>query len=133
MKQIAFITTIGLLFSGTSAFAGSNPDFDLDGVGDVIDNCSEAANPAQDDTDADDCGNICDADYSQDGVVGFADFGYWTNNCFGVANNINPLCDHIEPIGDTGVIGFAEFGAFGSRYGSVPGPSGTTSGTIACP
>jgi hypothetical protein len=129
MKRIAFLTMIGLLSWGTPVFAGSNPDFDLDGVGDVIDNCSEAPNPMQDDTDADDCGNICDADYDQSGAVGFGDFGYFTGNCFG---KINPLCDHIEPI-DGNVLGFADFGAFTSMFSSVPGPSGTTIGTIACP
>ena len=129
MKRIAFLAVIGLLSWGTPAFAGSNPDLDLDGVGDVIDNCSEAANSMQDDTDADDCGNICDADYDQSGAVGFGDFGYFTGNCFGKSN---PLCDHIEPV-DGGVLGFADFGAFTSKFGSVPGPSGTTAGTTACP
>jgi hypothetical protein len=129
MKRIVFLAVIGLLSWGTPVFAGTNPDFDLDGVGDVIDNCSEAPNPMQDDTDADDCGNICDADYDQSGAVGFGDFGYFTGNCFG---KINPLCDHIEPV-DGNVLGFADFGAFTSMFGSVPGPSGTTAGDIACP
>jgi hypothetical protein len=77
MKQIAFLAVIGLLSWGTSAFAGTNPDFDLDGIGNVIDNCSEAVNPMQDDTDADDCGNLCDCDYDQDGTCGFGDFGWF--------------------------------------------------------
>jgi hypothetical protein len=124
MKRIAFLTMIGLLSWGTPASA----DLDLDGVEDRVDNCSEAINPSQDDTDADDCGNLCDADYDNNGVVGIGDFGYYTGNCFG---KINPLCDHTEPIGNT--VGFADFGFFVANFGKVPGPSGTTIGTIACP
>jgi hypothetical protein len=133
MKRIALLAMIGFMFWGIPALAGTNPDFDGDGVGDVIDNCSEAANPAQDDTDADDCGNICDADYDQSGAVGFGDFGYWTHHCFGVSNSYNPLCDHLEPIGDDSVLGFGDFATFGIMYSSVPGPSGSTAGTIPCP
>jgi hypothetical protein len=123
MKRIAFLAMIVLLSWGTPAFA----DLDLDGVGDRLDNCSEASNPNQDDTDVDDCGNLCDADYDNDGVVGFGDFGFY-RDCFG---KINPLCDHTEPIGDT--IGFADFGFFMANFSGVPGPSGTTAGTTACP
>ena len=57
MKRIAFLAVIGFLSWGTPASAQLSVDFDLDGVGDRIDNCSEAVNPNQDDTDADDCGN----------------------------------------------------------------------------
>ncbi|MBW2543198.1 MAG: thrombospondin type 3 repeat-containing protein [Deltaproteobacteria bacterium] len=128
MKRIALLAAIGFLCWATPTFAGSNPDFDLDGVGDVIDNCSEAANPAQDDTDADDCGNLCDCDYDQDGICGLSDFGGFTSKGFGTTNE---LYNHTEPVWDT--IGFGDFGFFTSNFGQVPGPSGTTAGTIACP
>jgi len=101
MKKLATMATIGLLVCAGPALGGNScPDgcLDLDGVDDHIDNCSEVPNPVQDDTDADDCGNLCDADYDNDGTVGFGDFGFFT-----------------------------------SSFGTVPGPSGTTAGTIACP
>jgi hypothetical protein len=110
---------------GTPAFANS---WDMDGVEDAVDNCSDAANAAQDDTDGDDCGNLCDADYDNDGVVGFGDFGFFTS-CFGTTNE---LCQHVEPIGGR-VVGFADFGFFTANFGRSPGPSGTTAGTTACP
>jgi hypothetical protein len=39
---------------------------------------------------------------------------------------------HNEPIPGCSV-GFPDFGSFVSMFGSIPGPSGPTSGTTACP
>jgi hypothetical protein len=132
MKQTLLATTLVLLLWGMPALAGPAPDFDLDTIADGVDNCSEVANPAQDDTDGDGCGNLCDADYSQSGVIGFADFGQFASN-FNVAGH--PLQQHSEPVDPVRVVGFADFGYFASVF-NVPnsvGPSGTTSGTAACP
>ena len=71
MRLTVFAATLAFLLWGTPAFAGTAPDYDSDGVGDQIDNCSEAVNTEQDDTDVDDCGNICDADYDDSGIVDF--------------------------------------------------------------
>jgi hypothetical protein len=103
-------------------------DDDGDGVGDAIDNCSEDFNTGQDDTDADDCGNICDADYDQSGIVGFSDFGQFVA-AFGSTDE--EKC-HVEPIPGC-TVGFTDFGAFVGLFGRTPGPSGTTAGTTACP
>jgi hypothetical protein len=108
--------------------ADSLPDFDGDRVADSFDNCSEIPNPAQDDTDGDDCGNLCDADYNNSGTVGFVDFGIFLQ-CF---QSDNELCQHAEPIGGRAV-GFADFGFFMGAFSTNPGPSGTTAGTTACP
>ena len=64
MKLSLFVATVAILLWGvTPAFAGLNcpagPDGDGDTVVDVCDNCSDRPNPAQDDTDKDQCGNIC--------------------------------------------------------------------------
>jgi hypothetical protein len=93
-----------------------------------IDNCLDASNLGQDDTDRDDCGNLCDADYDNNGIVGFPDFGQFVG-AFGT--NDEEKC-HNEPIPGC-TVGFADFGFFVSAFGSPPGPSGTTAGTIACP
>jgi hypothetical protein len=85
-------------------------------------------NPGQDDTDTDLCGNVCDADYDDSGVVGFPDFGLFVG-AFG--SNDEEKC-HNEPIPGC-IVGFPDFGSFVGMFASAPGPSGTTTGTTACP
>ncbi len=103
--------------------------YDGDGIGDALDNCSATQNPNQDDTDADDCGNLCDADYNQNGIVDIGDFGAFAQN-FGTTNN---LYQHTPPINSTTSVSIGDFGFFAVHFGKVPGPSGTTAGTVACP
>jgi hypothetical protein len=85
-------------------------------------------NTGQDDTDVDQCGNICDGDYDNSGAVGFPDFGVFV---LSYGSTDMEKC-HVEPIPGCSV-GFPDFGTFVSMYGSIPGPSGTTTGTTACP
>ena len=127
MRLTVLTATFTFLLLGTPAFAGEH---DGDGVPDRLDNCLMVNNAFQDDTDLDDCGNLCDADYNQSGIVDFGDFGAFTAN-FGTANQVFM---HVEPINAPGrVVGFGDFGFFVVNFGKVPGPSGTTAGTIACP
>ena len=128
MRLTVFAATLAFLLWGTPAFAGSAPDSDGDGVTDAVDNCSDRVNFGQDDTDLDDCGNICDADYDQTGVVGFPDFGAFVG-AFGGTNE--EFC-HNEPIPGC-TAGFPDFGFVVANFGLVPGPSGPTAGTTACP
>jgi hypothetical protein len=129
MKLIALGATIALLFFGAApAFAGTVcGDEDSDTVDDCSDNCSDKPNPAQDDIDGDDCGNICDADYDNNGVVDFADF-----SAFSFAySGFDLEKDHTESV--TGPVDFADFSYFSFAYNKPAGPSGTTAGTTACP
>ena len=128
MKFTVFAATLAFLLSGTPAFAGSAPDFDADGVADSIDNCSESFNDGQDDTDSDDCGNICDADYSQTGIVSLADFGAFSAAFSGG----DELFCHVQDIPGC-IVGLDDFGYYSAAFSFPPGPSGTTSGTAACP
>ena len=125
MRLTIFPVAITFLLWGTPAFA---LDFDSDGVEDQIDNCSEDVNTAQDDTDEDDCGNICDADYDDSGVVGFPDLFQFA---LAWQTNDEEKC-HVEPIPGC-VVGFPDWGSFVTEYSLSPGPSGTTAGTTACP
>ncbi len=99
------------------------------GGGVSVEGGAPAVNPGQDDTDGDDCGNACDADYNQDGIVDIGDFGAYAQN-FG---SNNTLYQHTPPINSTTVVSIGDFGFFSQSFASPPGPSGTTAGTTACP
>jgi len=128
MKLTVFAATLAFLLWGTPAFAGTAPDDDGDGVSNGLDNCSTVMNAAQDDTDSDDCGNFCDADYDNSGTVSFGNFGAFSI-AFGGSDE--EFC-HVGVIPGC-VVGFDDFGFFSGAFGGPPGPSGTTSGTTACP
>ena len=109
-------------------------DADGDGIVDSADNCipplpfgHSAANPAQTDTDSDGCGNICDPDYSQGGVVGKPA----VLTAIGAMGTISELHNHTEPTDD--VVGFQDLILVLDYFALPPGPSGTTAGTTACP
>ncbi len=124
--RTAGATLIALLFWVASPQAA---DFDGDGVDDANDNCLEVQNIGQDDTDADDCGNLCDADYDEDGVVGYSDL-FEFGPAFGHSGD-EEKC-HAEPIPDC-TVGLVDGFYLLTHFGFVPGPSGTTAGTTACP
>ena len=125
MRLTIFAAAITFLLWGTPAFA---QDFDGDGIEDALDNCSERANPAQDDTDEDFCGNLCDADYDNSGTVGYPDYGEYA---LAFASDDEEKC-HFEPIPSC-IVSLDDFGFFVAAFEGVPGPSGTTPGTLACP
>ena len=102
-------------------------DSDADGVGDACDNCIVDSNLGQVDTDGDSCGNICDADYDQSGVVGFPDFTIFS----GILGTTDLRGDHTEPV--EGIVENEDFDRFLELFGGAPGPSAVTSGTTACP
>jgi hypothetical protein len=89
-------------------------------VPDAADNCIEAPNPGQEDSDEDLCGNHCDGDYNQDGAVGIADFGTF-QSCF-IGTVVQGICDHAPEILD-GSFGIADFGVFRNQFiAGIPGP-----------
>ena len=125
MPSTAFATALAFLLWAAPTFAD---DFDDDGVEDAFDNCSEAANPAQYDTDGDDCGNLCDADYDNSGVVGHPDV-FEFGQAFG--SNDQEKC-HFDLVSGC-VVGLDDGAFLYVAFESAPGPSGTTAGTTACP
>jgi len=139
MRSIGILLGLSLLFVVFVVPAQAGPpdcccgtDTDGDTHFDLCDNCLLVANPDQTDSDGDGCGNRCDPDFNQDGVVGAADFAVLAVN-YGSA--VPPAAAYLDigPDPLDGIVGAADFSKYASTFGGVPGPSGTTAGTTACP
>ncbi len=110
----------------------SSSDTDGDGVLDAEDNCLEASNAEQRDTDRDGYGNRCDPDYNDDGLVGIPDFNALRAQ-FGNVETDPDYDDNVELTGD-GAIGIPDFNVLNALFGLPPGPSGLDcAGTAPCP
>jgi len=118
--------------SDPCAGGGVGTDADGDGWADATcDNCSAVANASQTDSDGDGCGNRCDADFNQDGIVAIADFSILAPQLNGPP--APPGSTDIAPDPPDGVVAIADFSVLAASLNGPPGPSGTTSGTTACP
>jgi hypothetical protein len=134
--KVGVITLMAAMLLALPAMAGppdcTGGDSDSDGHELTCDNCSAAANAGQEDTDSDGCGNRCDPDFNQDGAVGAADFSRLAGVFGSPVPPASPNID-IAPEPLDGTIGAGDFSTLAGKFGGVPGPSGTTSGTTACP
>jgi YVTN family beta-propeller protein len=92
-------------------------DTDGDAVADPFDNCLEAANAEQLDTDDDGFGNICDADFDQSCGVDFTDLGELKAAFFQTG-------DLVEDMNGDGSVNFADLGLLKPAMFLPPGPSG---------
>lgn len=102
-----------ILLDGCARFA---TDADGDGVTNSADNCQDIANPFQRDTDNDNYGNICDADFNNDCVVNGVDLGIMKLRFFGA----DPDAD----LNGDGVVNAVDLGLLRARFFATPGPSG---------
>jgi len=148
-----FCLVVGLPLVATAGpTPGSGVDLDDGGTGDGIedpfDNCTNDPgspyenNPGQIDFDADGCGNLCDADYNNDGAVAGGDFILFKNTFLtskaGNAPGTLPgqYNGNADSDGDDLIAG-ADFIFFKNRFLGVPGPSGfpalQKAGVPACP
>lgn len=98
-------------------------DSDADGVDNAQDNCQLFANPAQRDTDNDGFGNLCDADFNNDGVVNVVDLGLLRTVFFSERPHANPLGEHAD-MNDDGVVNVTDLGLLRLGFGVPPGPAG---------
>lgn len=90
-------------------------DSDGDGVDDTLDNCINAENTDQRDSNGDGFGNACDADLDNSGFVNFADLSLF-KSAFG-SNDADADFD------GSGLVNFADLSAFKLMFGQPPGPS----------
>lgn len=90
-------------------------DADVDGVGDLTDNCTNIANADQRDTDADGYGNACDPDLNDDGIVNVVDLGLFKSVFF----SADPDAD----MNGDGVVNVVDLGVLKAFFFAPPGPS----------
>ena len=93
------------------------PDSDNDTLIDTQDNCIEASNLDQRDTDGDGIGNRCDADFNQDCIVNVVDLAALRADFFALGNLDTDLD------GD-GSVNVTDLGIVRSLFFQPPGPSG---------
>ncbi|MGB5472045.1 MAG: thrombospondin type 3 repeat-containing protein [Gammaproteobacteria bacterium] len=87
-----------------------------DGVGDVCDNCTLVANADQRDTNGDGFGNVCDADFNNNGIVDPTDF----TSIKAAIGTVNPDRD----LNGNGIVDPTDFTFTKAHIGQAPGPSG---------
>lgn len=105
------------------------PDQDDDGVDDSLDDCLTLANPGQQDADQDGYGNLCDADFNDNGIVG-------ANDVAAIAARAGfPAAGNEEfDLDSSGAVGANDVARAASASGLAPGPSGLAcAGTAPCP
>ncbi len=83
-------------------------DYDNDGVPDAIDNAPETSNADQVDADQDMYGNMADADFSNNGVVGVEDFNLFKAGFMG--------SDTVIDMDSDGTVGVSDFNLFKGRF-----------------
>jgi len=105
---------LGVVATGTGTFT-HEPDGDDRAA--IEDNCILEANADQRDTDGDGFGNVCDADFSNDCNVNFADLGILKEAFF------QPDTTDTDMDGD-GNTNFTDLGTFKAHFFAPPGPSG---------
>jgi hypothetical protein len=125
-SMLALALAVGI---PSASFAGPNlGDSDGDGIDDLFDNCTDIPNAVQIDVDGDGCGNPCDADYTQDGLIGGPDFLIFRADFGTSAPGL--VTDHN---GDD-IVGGPDFLTFRAGFGGTPGPSlRPTRDLVACP
>lgn len=112
MASVIFVSVGALFFAGSTLAA---IDSEGDTVGDLVDNCTEVANPDQRDSDGDGFGNRCDADLNNDGNTGFADLDLLRASLF---SSKNPAAD----LTGDGFTGFADLATLKKNFSLAPGP-----------
>lgn len=93
-------------------------DTDGDGIDDVVDNCSQAANPGQIDADGDGFGNLCDADINNDQIVNVLDLGLFKLAFF--------TTDAVSDFNVDGIVNVIDLGIMKAGFFSAPGPGAVT-------
>jgi hypothetical protein len=118
-----FCLVVGLPLAATAGPTPGGANSDGDSVEDFFDNCYLDSNPDQKDTDHDGCGNVCDSDVNNDGLVDASDFSLFKLSYLddgpedpGYNVNFDTTCE--------GLIDGSDFSIFKGNYLLPSGPSG---------
>ena len=112
----------GMILAAGTAYAGPLPggaDTDGDTVEDAFDNCTLRANPTQVDTDHDACGQFCDFDWNNNGVVQLSEVNL-------AASQLGPCTGCQCDFNQNGSCQLSEVNVIAASLGQKPGPSGIT-------
>jgi hypothetical protein len=96
-------------------------DSDGDGLPDAVDNCIDAVNPDQRDSNADGYGNACDPDLDNSDEVNVVDLGLLRLAFFS-----NPASENWNADADfdgDGVVSFGDLAVLRAHFFGAPGPS----------
>jgi hypothetical protein len=110
------------------------PDADGDGVDDALDNCTLLSNTDQQDIDVDGCGDVCDGDFDNSGVVEGSDFSLF--KAAYLTESGHPGYDPLADMDGNGMVDGVDFAYFKAGYAGPPGPSGLPpelKTPVACP
>jgi hypothetical protein len=118
-----------------SSASGQEPvmcsDVDADGVCDVDDNCLVFPNAGQFDSNLDGYGNVCDADYDDDGWVTLRDTLAIRDSLYSVSGDM--AYESAFDVNHDGAIAFIDFWISLLYLGRRPGPSGLScAGHVPC-
>lgn len=99
----------------------TNADTDGDGVLNLVDNCTQVANPSQCDSDGDGYGNHCDADLTNNGVTNAQDSVLFRGN---LGSPSTAPTYNVADLNCSGAVNAQDTVLFRQLLGSPPGPSG---------
>ncbi len=113
-----------MLMSASSGYTpfGDQPDGDGDGVPDYVDNCTDAKNADQLDSDGDGYGNACDGDLNNDGRTDSLDLGLF-KKAFTSTSGDDPDLRAATDFNGDGKIDSLDLGLFKKLFSKSPGPS----------
>lgn len=140
-----FCLVVGLPMAATAGPASSADGTDADGIGTDFDNCTRRPNPDQLDTDHDGCGDLCDFDWNNDGVIKAGEVSAANANfgAFPTVANIDcdappgpPFFNCVCDINHDGICKAGEIASIAELFSFRSGPSGLPGRTTArcgCP